>query len=238
MLASPRATSPGVPPFGVAAVEARNGSTRRRNTPIAPAKIAVAFPAADSDAPSSSRSPAPSCRLRRPRLSAEAVPTQTRSSDPTTSAPAAAASARTTPAGTSCRPPACHGDPPLARATTDTSRSPTAVAAIARTSLRGLVGTARSASIREGCSPARAPRQRRNNLDQLVRHERGRYSDASIAGKEGLYGLIGDRFRGQVPPRVRRESPVRVRQRALTAPPAAHGIWTSLTRLTVVRSAT
>ena len=63
-----------------------------------------------------------------------------------TSAPAAAASALTTPTGTSCRPPACHGDPPLASATSDTSRSPTAVAAIARTSLRGLTGTARSSS--------------------------------------------------------------------------------------------
>ncbi len=68
-----------------------------------------------------------------------------------TSAPAAAASALTTPTGTSCRPPACHGDPPLASATSDTSRSPTAVAAIARTSLRGLTGTARSSSIRQGC---------------------------------------------------------------------------------------
>ena len=64
-----------------------------------------------------------------------------------TSAPAAAASASTTPTETSCRPPACHGDPPLASATSDTSRSPTAVAAIASTSFRGLAGTARSSSI-------------------------------------------------------------------------------------------
>ena len=47
-----------------------------------------------------------------------------------------------------------HGDSPLASATSDTSRSPTAVAAIARTSLRGRTGTARSSSIRPGCSLA------------------------------------------------------------------------------------
>ena len=35
------------------------------------------------------------------------------------------------------------------------------MAAFARTSLRGLTGTARSSSIRKGCSPARAPRPRR-----------------------------------------------------------------------------
>jgi hypothetical protein len=83
-----------------------------------------------------------------PAFAAEGVPIQTRSSDPMTSAPAAAATALTTPTGTSCRPPACHGEPPLASATSDTSSSPIAMAAIARTSLRGLTDTARSSSIR------------------------------------------------------------------------------------------
>ena len=71
----PRGTAfPGVAPGGVAALGTRNGRVRSRNKPIAPPTIAAAFPAADSDAPSSSRSPAPSRRLRRRRFSTEGVP--------------------------------------------------------------------------------------------------------------------------------------------------------------------
>ena len=71
-------------------------------------------------------------------FSAEGVPAQTRSSNPTTSAPAAAESARTTPTGTSRRTSACAMVTwrlPAPQVTP--AGSPTAVAAIARTSLRG-----------------------------------------------------------------------------------------------------
>ena len=128
------------------------------------------------------------------------------------------------------------GDPPLASATSDTSRSPTAVAAIARTSLRGLTGTARSSSIRQGCSPARAPRQRRRQPESAQPTNEDATPTPPIAGKEGLDGSSWGQVLGtgqgvsRVAQRASREGRSRQRKRhtcktrrqaVLPHPPAA-----------------